>query len=120
MQSEDLIPPRARELIGIVGPDAAQLLCDSFNHLTGFYVPIRVREGSALALLIGLEASQALCSAWGGRVVQFPKMARLKAAERDEAIRELRFTKHARIATICQIHDVTVSTVYRALNGGGK
>ena len=74
------------ELAGIIGTDAAQVLCRAYGGVT-LYIPKNIERDSALARIVGPVALRALASVYGGEVVTVPN--RRKEAPRKGKILEM-------------------------------
>jgi hypothetical protein len=69
------------DLVRLIGEVRASVLIERLGG-SAVYVPATPRRGSQLVLAIGMQASAALCKAFGGERLELPSLSALQAQHR--------------------------------------
>jgi hypothetical protein len=66
------VPPMARRLIEVAGPDSALKICRAFGG-RALYLPARVTADSEIAGTVGIETAQRIVRALGSGTIEIPR-----------------------------------------------
>ena len=100
----DDLPETARDLVDVVGMNAALRIVDQLGGIR-LYVPKIAKDDHALADLIGIDALKELVSMYGGEEIDVPRCAEaFRSMQQRRIIAEL---QHNSFTTIARRHGYT-------------
>ena len=116
---EDL-PESLRDIVDLVGVQAAVRLVENFGGLTKLYVPKRVDEDHVLAKKLGLKTARALAEEYGGDEIRnIPRCLASIRAVRNARIRGA-FDAGASAASLALRFGLTERQIWNILSAGAS
>jgi len=113
---EKYLPPRAQEIVSVIGLGAFQKLV-AWRGGVYIYVPLTATAESELAAAIGIAAAKKLVAYYSGETLDIPKCDAALRAIRDESIRQRRRTGGEAEKTVALDVGLTARQV-RRINAG--